>query len=94
MNNKSINEFIFGNYSDDPQALWATAQLWQRRVIMNNNRNPDHAYARALYDALEDLSGKVRNSFPVMPRAVKSSLAYADYTLARARKERNKEDQR
>ena len=54
---------------------------------MNLKRNTQLRYVRRLYDALEDLSSKVRDHCPVIPEGVKSCLNMADIALSLARKE-------
>lgn len=52
--------------------------------------NIEPPYAADLFDALEDLIGKVREHVTDIPTSVESSLRLADYVLARARIERKK----
>lgn len=49
-------------------------------------------YTTDLFDALDDMVNKVREHCAEIPTSVQSSLAYADYALARARIERKKHD--
>lgn len=49
-------------------------------------------YTADLYDALEDLIGKVREHVPDLPTSVESSLQLGEYVLARVKIERKRRD--